>query len=128
MVQGYSGYAKYNGGMDVARKIFKSDGIRGFYRGFGLSIMTYSPSSAVWWASYGSSQRIIWRSDTPLYTLTPNYSKSSVFLLYLLIIVLTSHLAFSIVCFKINVDPNQRWLIVTKKFQATNKIIDLLVI
>ncbi|KAA8530461.1 hypothetical protein F0562_005170 [Nyssa sinensis] len=23
--------------------------------------MTYSPSSAVWWASYGSSQRIIWR-------------------------------------------------------------------
>ncbi|KAJ6844819.1 solute carrier family 25 member 44-like [Iris pallida] len=61
MVQGYSGYAKYNGGLDVARKIIKSDGIRGLYRGFGLSVMTYSPSSAVWWASYGSSQRIIWR-------------------------------------------------------------------
>jgi solute carrier family 25 protein 44 len=61
MVQGYSGHAKYNGGLDVARKVFKSDGIRGFYRGFGLSVMTYSPSSAVWWASYGSSQRFIWR-------------------------------------------------------------------
>ncbi|KAJ6843327.1 solute carrier family 25 member 44-like [Iris pallida] len=61
MVQGYSGYAKYNGGLDVASKILKSDGIRGLYRGFGLSVMTYSPSSAVWWASYGSSQRIIWR-------------------------------------------------------------------
>ncbi|KAK9271770.1 hypothetical protein L1049_002133 [Liquidambar formosana] len=61
MVQGYSGHAKYNGGLDVARKVLKSDGIRGFYRGFGLSVMTYSPSSAVWWASYGSSQRIIWR-------------------------------------------------------------------
>nr|XP_019706612.2 cleavage stimulation factor subunit 50 [Elaeis guineensis] len=61
MVQGYSGYAKYNGGLDVARKILKSDGVRGLYRGFGLSVMTYSPSSAVWWASYGSSQRIIWR-------------------------------------------------------------------
>lgn len=61
MVQGYSGYAQYNGGIDVARKILKADGIRGFYRGFGLSVMTYSPSSAVWWASYGSSQRIIWR-------------------------------------------------------------------
>ncbi|KAK7847254.1 solute carrier family 25 member 44 [Quercus suber] len=60
MVQGYSGHAKYNGGLDVARKILKSDGIRGFYRGFGLSVMTYSPSSAVWWASYGSSQRVIW--------------------------------------------------------------------
>ncbi|CAK9175783.1 unnamed protein product [Ilex paraguariensis] len=61
MVQGYSGHAHYNGGLDVARKILKSDGIRGLYRGFGLSVMTYSPSSAVWWASYGSSQRFIWR-------------------------------------------------------------------
>ncbi|CAL9166295.1 uncharacterized protein LOC135671932 [Musa acuminata AAA Group] len=61
MVQGYSGFAKYNGGFDVAHKIIKSDGIRGLYRGFGLSVMTYSPSSAVWWASYGSSQRVIWK-------------------------------------------------------------------
>ncbi|XP_078179837.1 mitochondrial substrate carrier family protein isoform X2 [Carex rostrata] len=60
MVQGYSGHANYNGGLDVARKILGAQGIRGFYRGFGLSVMTYSPSSAVWWASYGSSQRIIW--------------------------------------------------------------------
>ncbi|KAJ4707259.1 Solute carrier family 25 member 44 [Melia azedarach] len=61
MVQGYSGHAKYSGGLDVARKIIKSEGIRGLYRGFGLSVMTYSPSNAVWWATYGSSQRIIWR-------------------------------------------------------------------
>ncbi|GAB2232820.1 hypothetical protein Droror1_Dr00011879 [Drosera rotundifolia] len=60
MVQGYSGHASYNGGLDVVRKIVKADGIRGLYRGFGLSIMTYSPSSAVWWASYGSSQRLFW--------------------------------------------------------------------
>lgn len=61
MVQGYSGHAQYSGGIDVARKILRSDGIRGLYRGFGLSVVTYSPSSAVWWASYGSSQRFIWR-------------------------------------------------------------------
>ncbi|KAH9676816.1 mitochondrial substrate carrier family protein [Citrus sinensis] len=61
MVQGYSGHAKYSGGLDVARKVIQSDGLRGLYRGFGLSVMTYSPSSAVWWASYGSSQRVIWR-------------------------------------------------------------------
>uniref|UniRef100_A0A0E0KJ63 Solute carrier family 25 member 44 n=1 Tax=Oryza punctata TaxID=4537 RepID=A0A0E0KJ63_ORYPU len=60
MVQGYSGHVRYKGGLDVAQKIIKADGIRGLYRGFGLSVMTYSPSSAVWWASYGSSQRIIW--------------------------------------------------------------------
>ncbi|KAI3762013.1 hypothetical protein L1987_52436 [Smallanthus sonchifolius] len=61
MVQGYSGHESYNGGLDVARKVLKQDGIRGLYRGFGLSVMTYSPSSAIWWASYGSSQRVIWR-------------------------------------------------------------------
>ncbi|GER30682.1 mitochondrial substrate carrier family protein [Striga asiatica] len=61
MVQGYSGHAAYNGGLDVVRKVIKSDGIRGLYRGFGLSVITYSPSSAVWWASYGASQRFIWR-------------------------------------------------------------------
>lgn len=60
MVQGYSGHTKYSGGLDVVRKVLKSHGIRGLYRGFGLSVMTYSPSSAVWWASYGSSQRLIW--------------------------------------------------------------------
>ncbi|WOH09794.1 hypothetical protein DCAR_0729253 [Daucus carota subsp. sativus] len=72
MVQGYSGHASYNGGLDVARKVLRTDGIRGLYRGFGLSVMTYSPTSAVWWATYGSSQRAIWRflghgseSDSP---------------------------------------------------------------
>ncbi|KAH6830319.1 Mitochondrial substrate carrier family protein [Perilla frutescens var. hirtella] len=61
MVQGYSGHATYSGSLDVVRKIINTDGIRGLYRGFGLSVMTYSPSNAVWWASYGSSQRMIWR-------------------------------------------------------------------
>lgn len=61
MVQGFSGHAEYSGGLDVAHKLIRSDGIRGLYRGFGLSVMTYSPSSAVWWASYGSSQRFLWR-------------------------------------------------------------------
>lgn len=61
MVQGYAGHTAYTGGLDVARKILKSEGVRGLYRGFGLSVITYAPSSAVWWASYGSSQRVIWR-------------------------------------------------------------------
>ncbi|KAL8161150.1 hypothetical protein V2J09_012639 [Rumex salicifolius] len=61
MVQGYSGHATYTGGLDVVRRVVKADGILGLYRGFGLSVMTYVPSSAVWWASYGSSQRLFWR-------------------------------------------------------------------
>ncbi|XP_042468893.1 solute carrier family 25 member 44-like isoform X2 [Zingiber officinale] len=61
MVQGYSGFTKYNGGFDVVQHIIKTEGIRGLYRGFGLSVITYSPSSAVWWASYGTSQQIMWK-------------------------------------------------------------------
>ncbi|XP_072982366.1 uncharacterized protein [Typha latifolia] len=50
----------YRGGLDAFRKILTSDGIRGLYRGFGMSILTYAPSNAVWWASYSISQKIIW--------------------------------------------------------------------
>ena len=61
MVQGTPDAKKYSGGLDAARKILKADGVRGLYRGFGLSVMTYAPTSAVWWASYGGGQRLIWK-------------------------------------------------------------------
>lgn len=61
MVQGTPGATHYTGSVDAISKIVKADGIRGLYRGFGMSVLTYSPSSAVWWAAYGSSQRLIWR-------------------------------------------------------------------
>ncbi|KAI5669646.1 hypothetical protein M9H77_19499 [Catharanthus roseus] len=50
----------YNGGIDAFRKILYSDGVRGLYRGFGISILTYAPSNAVWWASYSIAHRVIW--------------------------------------------------------------------
>ncbi|MCL7038972.1 hypothetical protein MKW94_018560 [Papaver nudicaule] len=50
----------FTGGVDAFRKIVKSDGIRGLYRGFGMSTVTYAPSNAIWWASYSVSQRIMW--------------------------------------------------------------------
>ncbi|KAL0407666.1 UNVERIFIED_CONTAM: Mitochondrial substrate carrier family protein J [Sesamum radiatum] len=51
---------KYNGGIDAFRKIIHADGVRGLYRGFGISILTYAPSNAVWWASYSIAHRVIW--------------------------------------------------------------------
>ncbi|KAI4387350.1 hypothetical protein MLD38_005189 [Melastoma candidum] len=73
MVQGYAGVGhgaklsvpgssscKYVNGIDAFRKILKTDGLRGLYRGFGISILTYAPSNAVWWASYSIIQRIVW--------------------------------------------------------------------
>ncbi|KAH7315367.1 hypothetical protein KP509_21G046700 [Ceratopteris richardii] len=52
----------YKGGLDAFRCIVRTDGWRGLYRGFGLSIVTYAPSSALWWASYSLTQRIVWGS------------------------------------------------------------------
>ncbi|KAI7728257.1 hypothetical protein M8C21_019040 [Ambrosia artemisiifolia] len=60
MVQGVKSGVKYNGGIDAFRKIIHTDGIRGLYRGFGISILTYAPSNAVWWASYSLAHRAIW--------------------------------------------------------------------
>ncbi|PWA55935.1 Mitochondrial carrier domain-containing protein [Artemisia annua] len=62
MVQGGNNVncLKYNGGIDAFRKIIHTDGIRGLYRGFGISILTYAPSNAVWWASYSMAHRAIW--------------------------------------------------------------------
>nr|GMC46994.1 solute carrier family 25 member 44-like [Ipomoea batatas] len=62
MVQGAEngGFKSYSGGLDAFRKIIYSHGVKGLYRGFGLSILTYAPSSAVWWASYSISHRAIW--------------------------------------------------------------------
>lgn len=51
---------KYLNGIDAFRKILNSDGLRGLYRGFGISILTYAPSNAVWWASYSVAQRLVW--------------------------------------------------------------------
>lgn len=51
---------RYANGIDGFKQIVKSDGLRGLYRGFGISILTYAPSNAVWWASYSIAQRLIW--------------------------------------------------------------------
>ncbi|KAF3452068.1 hypothetical protein FNV43_RR08164 [Rhamnella rubrinervis] len=51
---------KYANGIDAFRKILHTDGPRGLYRGFGISILTYAPSNALWWASYSVAQRLVW--------------------------------------------------------------------
>ncbi|XP_057960167.1 uncharacterized protein LOC131152347 [Malania oleifera] len=51
---------RYRGGIDAFRRIVRTDGPRGLYRGFGISILTYAPSNAVWWASYSVAHKFIW--------------------------------------------------------------------
>ncbi|XP_030637495.1 solute carrier family 25 member 44a [Chanos chanos] len=37
---------------DIIMQIFVADGLRGFYRGYVASLLTYIPNSAVWWPFY----------------------------------------------------------------------------
>ncbi|KAK8348723.1 hypothetical protein V6Z11_A06G099000 [Gossypium hirsutum] len=72
MVQGYNdsnssknvnlnvNFCRYRNGLDAFRKILYADGPKGLYRGFGISILTYAPSNAVWWASYSVAHKLIW--------------------------------------------------------------------
>jgi solute carrier family 25 protein 44 len=48
-------------GLAMARSIIAAEGVRGLYRGFGASVLTFVPSSAVWWAAYGGYQRALWQ-------------------------------------------------------------------
>ena len=55
MVQGQGeNTVKLKGASTIIREIVKSDGPLGLYRGYLISLMTYAPSSAIWWSSYGA--------------------------------------------------------------------------
>ncbi|KAL2341616.1 hypothetical protein Fmac_009556 [Flemingia macrophylla] len=62
MVQGLPGTTCCRGPFDVFRNVVKTEGFRGLYRGFGLTAVTQSPASALWWGSYAAAQHLIWRS------------------------------------------------------------------
>ena len=46
--------------LHMARSIVQQHGVSGLYRGLGASIMTFVPSSAIWWSAYGAYQSILW--------------------------------------------------------------------
>lgn len=60
-MQGLPGTAFCRGPFDVVRKVVENEGFRGLYRGFGLTAITQSPASALWWGSYAAAQHLIWR-------------------------------------------------------------------
>lgn len=46
--------------MQLVRQIVQAEGVAGLYRGFGASVATFVPSSAVWWGAYGAYQKAVW--------------------------------------------------------------------
>lgn len=51
-IQHKPGRSKFAITIDVAKYIFKMDGIAGFYRGYFASLSAYVPNSALWWGFY----------------------------------------------------------------------------
>lgn len=50
-------FPHYRNGIHVLRHILETEGGRGLYRGFFSSLMTYMPSSAIWWATNAIARR-----------------------------------------------------------------------
>jgi len=61
-LQGSVGYKyQYKGGFDAFRQVWRHEGLRGFYRGWGASVLTYAPFSAVWWSTYAVTKGFLYR-------------------------------------------------------------------
>lgn len=41
--------ARHTSGLALARRIVRSEGVGGLYRGFGASLAMFVPNSAIWW-------------------------------------------------------------------------------
>eukprot|EP00040_Diaphanoeca_grandis_P019812 m.104950 g.104950 ORF g.104950 m.104950 type:complete len:370 (-) comp27606_c0_seq2:86-1195(-) len=54
---------QYRGMIDVIRSVWRTDGIRGFYRGWGAGVATYGPFSAAYFMTY--EQMKVWLDVSP---------------------------------------------------------------
>ena len=48
---------KFRGAMSIVQEILRREGMRGLYRGYHISLLTYAPNSALWWAFYAGFYR-----------------------------------------------------------------------
>lgn len=54
----YKGKSRFTITKEIAREIFRKEGIRGFYRGYFTSLAMFAPNSALWWNFYQVYQGI----------------------------------------------------------------------
>ncbi|KAI9014721.1 mitochondrial carrier domain-containing protein [Gaertneriomyces semiglobifer] len=83
-VQNVRGFAHnsrlYTGPIDLARRIFRIEGLRGFYRGYVAYIGAYAPASAVQWGSYEHSKSLVHKALSVMerYTARPVQNREHV--------------------------------------------------
>ncbi|TEB20428.1 hypothetical protein C9890_0069, partial [Perkinsus sp. BL_2016] len=51
------GVVAYANTRDAVRRIYATEGVRGFFRGLNASIVAFGPASAIWWGTYGAAHR-----------------------------------------------------------------------
>ena len=69
MPRSTAGATWYTGAVDGAAQILRSEGLRGLYRGYGATLLSYAPYSAIYFAVYERLRAAGWRrafGTTPL--------------------------------------------------------------
>jgi solute carrier family 25 (adenine nucleotide translocator) protein 4/5/6/31 len=54
---------QFNGLIDCCMKIFKTDGIHGLYRGFGISVIGIFVYRSFYFGGYDTGKSLIWRDE-----------------------------------------------------------------
>lgn len=66
MVMSTKDYHSHGKAVDLVRHIRKTEGWKGFYRGFGISLVSSLPTGSIWWATYSGCQEWLTTSTTTL--------------------------------------------------------------
>lgn len=77
---GKTGFS-YKGGFDAVRQIYQAEGLRGFFKGFGASLLTHAPESAIWWIIYMNVKKQLYLSQPESWV--EQTSKQGSFLIHL---------------------------------------------
>ena len=48
----FVGKSRFFAAQAIVATLYRQDGLRGFYKGYAASLMTYAPGSAMWWLFY----------------------------------------------------------------------------
>jgi hypothetical protein len=64
------------GAVDALIKIYRTEGLRGLYRGSGATFLRNVPASAIWWSTYELAKN--WLHDFDLRERFPDFVFSSI--------------------------------------------------